>query len=108
MYISSPRRTWLLFSTIAALALLFRASPSLLPVLLGGIGLALVVSFPVNLLQRFLPRSAALVVVMVTLFVLAFLALFVVVPPLLRQLSDLVAATPRHAAEGERLLRRPG
>ncbi|CAA9587999.1 MAG: hypothetical protein AVDCRST_MAG88-4307, partial [uncultured Thermomicrobiales bacterium] len=54
----SPRlRTILVLAALALLVLLLRATPGVLTVLLGGATLALVLSFPVRLLARLLPRG---------------------------------------------------
>ena len=102
----SPRtRTALLLAALAAVAFLFYRSPSLLPLLLGGATLALVLSFPVRLLARAVPRGVAIGLVVASLLVAAFLALVLLVPPLVRQLTELIRASPQLATDAERLLR---
>jgi predicted PurR-regulated permease PerM len=103
----SPRtRTVLLLVAFAALVLLFWWSPSLLPLLLSGATLALVLSFPVRLLARVLPRGVAIALVVVSLLVLVALALFTLVPLLIRELTELLVASPELVTEAEGALRR--
>ena len=102
----SPRvRTVLLLVAFVALVLLFQWSPSLLPLLLGGATLALVLSFPVRLLARVLPRGVAIALVVVGVLLLAALALVTLVPLLIRQLTELFITSPQLAADAERQLR---
>jgi predicted PurR-regulated permease PerM len=98
----SPRgRMVLLLVALVALILLFRWSPSLLPLLLGGATLALILSSPVRLLARIVPRGVAIAMVVVGLLLLVFLALVTLVPLLIRQLTELVDASPRLVSEAE-------
>ena len=103
----SPRvRTVLLLVAFAALVLLFQWSPSLLPLLLGGATLALILSFPVRLLARVLPRGPAIMLVVAALLLLVALALVTLVPLLVRQLTEVIVATPGYATDAEGWLRR--
>jgi predicted PurR-regulated permease PerM len=103
----SPRvRTILLLVAFAALVLLFQWSPSLLPLLLGGATLALILSFPVRLLARLLPRGPAIMLVVAALLLLVALALVTLVPLLVRQLTEVIVATPSYATDAEGWLRR--
>jgi predicted PurR-regulated permease PerM len=102
----SPRtRTLLLLVAVATVVFLFYRSPSLLPVLLGGGTLALVMSFPARFLARVVPRGAAIALVVVSLVLAVFLGLVILVPPLVRQLTDLISASPQLVSDTERLLR---
>ncbi|MDP8921499.1 MAG: AI-2E family transporter [Chloroflexota bacterium] len=106
----SPRgRTVLVLVAFALLILLFWWSPGLLPLLLAGATLALILSFPVRLLARILPRGWAIAVVILALLLLVALALVTLVPLLIRQLAELIVAAPQLATDAEagvlRLLR---
>jgi len=80
----SPRMRWLLILTgVIALIFLVRAAPSILSIVLGGFALALVLSFPVRTLSRFLPRGFAILITFLALFGLPALALFALIPTLL-------------------------
>ena len=57
---SRPARTIALLGAVVALVLSLRAVPNVLTILLGGMTLALVLSFPVRLLARALPRGLAI------------------------------------------------
>ncbi len=101
----SPRvRTLLLLAFLVALVLLVRAAPSVLIITLGGGTLALFLSFPVRLLSRAMPRGLAIATSFLALLGLIVLALVVLVPILIEQLTALIAATPAIALESERLL----
>ncbi|MCC6180143.1 MAG: AI-2E family transporter [Chloroflexi bacterium] len=103
----SPRiRNLLLLATVVLLVLLFTWAPSLLPLLLGGATLALILSFPVRLLTYVMPRWVAIAIVIVALLVLVVYALVVLVPLLIRQLGELIAATPQFAIDAEDFFRR--
>ena len=102
----SPRaRTLLIGAALVALVLLVRAAPSVLIITLGGATLALLLSFPVRLLSRAMPRGLAIVTTFLALLFLIILALVQLVPLLIEQLTDLIAATPAIAEETDGLLR---
>ena len=103
--ISSPPRTLALLGAVVALVLLLRAAPDVLTILLGGATLALVLSFPVRLLARVLPRGLAILLVLLALLLALALALVALVPVAIDQLTALVAAAPDLVAEAERQLR---
>ncbi|MEJ7873137.1 MAG: hypothetical protein WKF67_12840, partial [Rubrobacteraceae bacterium] len=76
--ISRRTRTALILAVVAVLAYVVYLVPSVLTTAVGGVALALVLSFPVGLLSRFLPRGLAILLsflLVVGLFVLAALYL---------------------------------
>lgn len=102
----SPRtRNIMLLVVVIGLILVIRAAPTILTISLGGGFLALILSFPVRLLSRVIPRGAAIFVTL--LFLLAFLVIgvLVIVPVLIEQLSGLIDSIPDLADEGDLLLR---
>ncbi len=102
----SPRvRTILLLAACAALVLLFWWSPTLLPLLLSGATLALVLSFPVRLLARALPRGLAIALVLLGLLWAVAVALVALIPLVIDQLNALIVAAPDLAAQTERAVR---
>lgn len=102
--ISRRTRTILVVAAAAALLLLLRRAPSILTLLLGGAALSLVLSFPVRALSHLVPRKLAILASFVLLAGLLVLAVAVVVPVLVEQLSALVTALPGIARRiGERL-----
>ena len=81
-----------------ALIVLLRAAPDVLTVSLGGFTLALVLSFPVRYLARFMPRGLAILATFFVLIGVITLALLILVPILIEQLTVLIADTPAIAA----------
>ncbi|MFN2564469.1 MAG: AI-2E family transporter [Gemmatimonadaceae bacterium] len=106
IYISPRKWTLLLLAGAAAVLLLLWKAPSVLTLSIGGVALAIVLSFPVGMLSRVMPRGAA--IALSFLLVGGLLAAIVVgvVPVLVEQLSALVEATPGIARRiGERIPR---
>jgi predicted PurR-regulated permease PerM len=102
----SPRlRNALVIGALVALLLLLLAVPAILKVLLGGATLALVLSFPVRLLARVLPRGLAILLVLLALLLACALALVALVPVVIDQGTALVDAAPGLVADAERQLR---
>ena len=102
----SPRVRWaLVLLGLVVLVLLIRAAPSILSMALGGFTLSLVLSFPVRLLARFMPRGIAILVTFLALVGLIALIVIAIVPTLIEQLTALIAATPSLATQGDQLLR---
>jgi predicted PurR-regulated permease PerM len=110
---------WLRLALIAIgvvlLVLALRRVPSVLTITLGGVAVAFVLSFPVRLLARVMPRPVAILLVFLLLIGTFVLALVVVIPFVTGQLTELVAAWPavlgdldRLLNDGERLLRSRG
>lgn len=102
----SPRVRWaMVLLGLVILVLLVRAAPSLLSMALGGFTLSLVLSFPVRLLERFMPRKIAILVTFLVLVGLIVLVMILIVPMLIEELTALIAATPALATKGDQLLR---
>lgn len=97
--ISRRARAVLLAVGAALLLLLVWRAPSVPSFLIGGVALALVLSFPVRLLSRVMRRGLAIALSFLGL--LAILALLVagLVPVLVEQLGALVEAAPRIAQQ---------
>lgn len=94
IWISPITRTAIGLFLIALLLLIVWMVPDALIILLGGITLALVLSFPVQLMSRFMPRGLA--ILLSFLIVIALLSLLVasIIPILVNQLTSLVNAIP--------------
>jgi predicted PurR-regulated permease PerM len=102
----SPRVRWTLVgAAILALIVLLRAAPDVLTVALGGFTLALVLSFPVRLLSLFMPRGLAIVTTFFVLIGAIGLALLILVPLLIDQLTLLIAESPQIAIWVEERIR---
>jgi predicted PurR-regulated permease PerM len=90
------RTAWRLIAAapIVLLVLIVWAVPVVLLIALGGLALALILSFPVALFSRFLPRMVA--IALAFLILLAFLLLlgYVVVPLLVSQAGALINILP--------------
>ena len=102
--ISKRTRTALLLAVFVVLAYVVYRVPDVLTMTVGGIALALVLSFPVRLLSRFMPRGLAILLsflLVVGLFVLAALYL---VPLVAEQFAALVRAVPGIVSVAERYL----
>src|SRR5215213_6448218 len=89
---------------VALLALLLYAAPTVPAVALGGVALAIVLSFPVRALSHFMPRGLAILLTVVALLGLISLGFFFLVPLLIDQLSTLVRTTPLIANRANQLL----
>ena len=68
--------------------------PGILTIVLGGVGLALILSHPVGWLSRVMPRGLAILMALLLLLGGIALALAVLIPVLIEQLTELIAAWP--------------
>ena len=92
--VSRTVRNLIILATVAVLVLIVWAVPAVLVVSLGGFAVALVLSFPVHLFSRILPRSVAILLAFLILLAVLFLAVYVLAPLLLSQMGALVGALP--------------
>jgi predicted PurR-regulated permease PerM len=91
----TPRIRNVLILIVAGLVfLLFWKAPALPQLLMTGIAVALILSFPVRLLSRFLPRGIAIAIVIIALLAILALAVAVLVPLAVDQLVSLAAQVP--------------
>jgi predicted PurR-regulated permease PerM len=88
----------------AVFALLLYAAPTVPAVALGGVALAIVLSFPVRALSHVMPRGLAILLTVLAMLGLISLGFFFLVPLLIEQLSTLVRTTPRIANSANQLL----
>lgn len=91
---------------LTVFALVLYAAPLILIITLGGVALAIVLSFPVRALSRMMPRGLAILTTFVTLIGLVVLAIFRLGPLLVRQLSNFVLIVPAIADNANDLLLR--
>ena len=103
--ISPRQRLVLVVIGLALLALLLRAAPVIPQIVLGGIFIALLISFPVHALSRAMPRGLAILLTLLLLVGLVTIALVYLLPILITQLSGLIGAIPGIAARADELLR---
>ena len=92
----SPRTRNVLLAIVAGLILLlFWKAPTLPQLLLTGMAVALILSFPVHFLSRLIPRGIAIAIVVLALLALLVLAAIVLVPFAVGQLASLAEQAPR-------------
>jgi predicted PurR-regulated permease PerM len=92
--ISRRTRNVLIALGIAALVLLMWGAPTVPVVMLGGVALAMALSFPVRWFSRLMPRGLAILATFVILVGIGALALLFLVPILIDQLASLISAAP--------------
>ena len=97
--ISRRTRTTLFVVGFIVALLLLRAMPSVPRLFLGGATLALLLSFPVRLLARFMRRGIAILLTGLTVLLALVLALVFLVPIVVEQLIEVIDALPQSAAE---------
>lgn len=89
---------------VATLVLVLWAVPSVLVSVVGGFGLALVLSYPVRILSHLMPRGLAILMSFLALFGVVLLAILILVPLLILQGVSLVRALPDLANNAQRYL----
>jgi predicted PurR-regulated permease PerM len=92
--VSRTVRNLIILAVAAVLALIVWAVPVVIVVSLGGFAVALVLSFPVQLFSRAVPRSLAILLAFLILLAVLLLASYVLVPLLVAQVGALVGALP--------------
>jgi predicted PurR-regulated permease PerM len=103
----SPRtRNILIAVAVGLLLLLFWRAPALPKLILSGAAVALILSFPVRLLSRIIPRGIAIALVVLALLALLVLAAVVLVPIAVGQLASLAEQVPRVLEEAYQLSKR--
>ena len=95
--ISRRTRMALLLAVLVALAYVVYRVPDVLTMTGGGIALALILSFPVGFLSRFMPRGLAILLSFLLVVGLIVLAAIYLVPLVVEQLASLVSAVPEIA-----------
>ena len=102
----TSRTRWILVA--AVLFLLYwvgHSAPTARAMLLGGVTLALFLSFPVTQLARIMPRGLAVLVTFLGLVLVGVIAVVVLVPIIVEQLTSLAQATPDLARNVENVFR---
>jgi predicted PurR-regulated permease PerM len=89
---------------LVTVVLVLWAVPSVLISVVGGFGLALVLSFPVRTLSHLMPRGLAILISFLSLFGLVLLAILILVPLLVVQGIALASALPDLANNAQRYL----
>ena len=92
----SPRtRNILLAIVVGLILLIFWKAPTLPKLLLTGMAVALILSFPVKYLSKVVPRSVAIAIVVVALLALLVVGAIVLVPLAADQLASLAQQIPQ-------------
>jgi predicted PurR-regulated permease PerM len=104
IFVSSRVWVGLLVVGVGLLALLLYAAPTVPAVALGGVALAIVLSFPVRALSHFMPRGLAILLTVLGLLGLTSLGILYLVPLLIEQLTTLVRNTPLIANRANQFL----
>lgn len=105
IWISRRTRNLLLGGVLVVLALLVWAAPSAVVMSLGGVTLALILSFPTQALSRFMPRGLAILASFLLVAGIFVLGISFLVPLLLEQLAAFVAAIPGLVRDANQTLR---
>jgi predicted PurR-regulated permease PerM len=92
----SPRtRNILLALVVGLILLIFWKAPTLPKLLLSGMAVALVLSFPVKYLSKVIPRGIAIAIVVLTLLAVLVVGAIVLVPLAVDQLASLAQQAPQ-------------
>src|SRR4051794_11134152 len=103
----TPRTRNILIGVVAILfLLLFWKAPTLPKLLLSGMAMALILSFPVRFLSRIIPRGIAIAITVLTLLALIVLGAIVLVPLAVDQLTGLAQQAPSLLDQAYSLSRR--
>jgi len=105
IYISQRTRLILLAAIVIAVIWLFREAPSVPRLLLIGSTVALILSFPVRLLQHWIPRGLAILIVMGSTVGMAIVGLILIIPFSIREITGFVEQLPDIADSLETSLR---
>lgn len=95
-------RTVLLLVIFLLLAYIVYRVPGVLTTALGGVALALILSFPVRFLSRFMPRGLAILISFLLLLGILALAGGLIVPIVAAQVGSLIQALPSIANDAQR------
>ena len=100
------QRSWIVLGVLGllVLALFLYLAPSVLIIAVGGAALAVVLSFPVHALSRYMPRGLAILATLLFVVTVIVLSVTYLVPILVEQLSAFIAAVPAIAGSAEQLL----
>lgn len=105
IYIGQRMRLIMLAAIAIGIILLAREAPSIPRLLFLGATVALVLSFPVRLLNTFMPRGPAILIVVTSTIFLAILALILVIPFAVSEISQFVTQLPDTAESIRELVR---
>ena len=102
-----PRR--LGYAAVAAVVLLILfvlwTVPAVITILIGGTAFALLFSYPVRLLDRYMPRPLAVAITLITAIAVTAGALMVAIPPIAAQVTDFATDLPGIVTDAEERIR---
>ncbi len=105
IYISQRTRLILLAAIVVVVVWLFMEAPSVPRLLLIGSTVALILSFPVRLLQHWMPRGLAILIVMGSTVGMAIVGLILIIPFAINEITRFVEQLPEIAETLEDNLR---
>ncbi len=105
IYITPRVRLILIIATFVVIYLLAVAAPGIPRLLMLGATLALILSFPVRMLSRWIPRGWAIAIAIGTTLLLVILLLLLIVPFTISEVSDFIQALPELAEDAQALTR---
>jgi predicted PurR-regulated permease PerM len=105
IYITPRIRLILIIATFVLIYLLASAAPSIPRLLMLGATLALVLSFPVRMLSRWIPRGWAIAVAVGTTLMIVLLLLIILVPFVISEVSDFIQEVPEIAEDAQDITR---
>lgn len=105
IYITPRVRLILIIATFVIVYLLATAAPSIPRLIMLGATLALILSFPVRMLSRWVPRGLAIAVAIGTTLMLVILLILLIVPFTISEVSDFILALPELAEDAQALTR---
>jgi predicted PurR-regulated permease PerM len=105
IYISPRVRLVLLIATVIVFYLLAVSAPNIPRLLMLGTTLALILSFPVRLLSRWIPRGLAIALAVGSTLLLAILLLLILVPFVISEVSGVIQDLPVIAEDAQELTR---
>lgn len=94
IFVSHRVRLLIILLIFAALVLIFRNLPTITSIVLLGSTVALILSFPVRYLQRYVSRRISILVVTITTFGGAILTISLAIPFLLDEINQFVNSLP--------------
>ncbi len=94
IYVSHRVRLLIIFLMLAAIVLVFRNLPTITSIVLLGSTVALILSFPVRFLQRYVSRRVSILVVTITAFGGTILTVALAIPFLLDEINQFLTSLP--------------
>jgi predicted PurR-regulated permease PerM len=105
IYITPRVRLVLIIATFVVVYLLATAAPGIPRLLMLGATLALILSFPVRMLSRWIPRGLAIAIAVGTTLLLVLLLIVLLVPYVISEVSGIILDLPDLAARAQELTR---